>query len=201
MRTTKPISTISFNSEDFLAGKLNELVKAKRLSFWAFIKHKPEDDEGGKKEHFHVYMEPSKMMQTDDIKEELKQFDPEHPDKPKTCIPCHSSDFGNWALYVLHDKRYLAMKGQSRRFHYRYDEIVTSDEDALRFMFRSIDMTKLSPYMDMEDAIMAGMTFQEFFARGTVPIPQVRQFQIAWDMLLSTVTYRNGKEGHPNENE
>ena len=45
MRTTKPIATISFNTPDFLKLKLNELLKAGRLSFWAFIVHKPEDDD------------------------------------------------------------------------------------------------------------------------------------------------------------
>ena len=198
MRTTKPFSTISFNSEAFLVGKLTELVKAKRLSFFAVIKHKPEDDEGGKKEHFHVYCEPSKMMQTDDMKDELTEYDPEKPDKPKTCIPCNSSNFDNWALYGLHDKRYLAMKNQSRRFHYRYEDFITSDADALLFKFRSIDLTALSPYADMEDAIMQGLTFEDFFSRGTIPIPQLRNFQFAWQCLVETMTNRNGREGHYN---
>ena len=69
VRTTKPIATISFNSPDFLRTKLEELRDAGRISFWAFIEHKPEDDEGGKKSHCHLYIEPSKMLQTDDLKD------------------------------------------------------------------------------------------------------------------------------------
>ena len=196
MRTTKPISTISFNTPAFLKLKLNELLKAGRLSFWAFIVHKPEDDEGGKKEHCHVYVEPSKMLQTDDIKAELKEFDPEHPDKPRGCISFNSSKFDPWYLYSLHDKRYLASKGQSRRFHYEHDNIVTSDSDDLTFKARSIDMVSLSPSADMEDAQKQGFSWAEYFARGTVPLTQVALFERAWNLLMQVRTDRSGREGH-----
>lgn len=197
MRTTRPISTISFNTPDFLKLKLNELLKVGRLSFWAFIVHKPEDDEGGRKEHCHVYVEPSKMLQTDDLKAELKEYDPEHPDKPRGCISFNSSKFDPWYLYALHDKRYLASKGQSRKFHYEHDEILTSDYDDLTFKARSIDMIGLSPYADMEDALRQGLTFSQYFKRGTIPIPQVALFEKAWKLLTAVHTERAGREGHP----
>lgn len=197
MRTTKPISTISFNTPDYLKFKLNELLKAGRLSFWAFIVHKPEDDEGGKKEHCHVYIEPSKMLQTDDLKTELKEFDPEHPDKPRGCISFSSSKFDPWYLYALHDKRYLASKGQSRRFHYQHDDIITSDDDDLTFKAKSIDMVSLSPYADMEDAQRQGITWAEYFSRGTVPLPQVALFERAWNLLSQYRTERADRNGHP----
>lgn len=196
MRTTKPISTISFNSVEFLRLKLRELQKAGRISFWAFIVHKAEDDEGGKKEHAHVYIEPSKMLQSDDIKAALKEFDPERPDKPKGCISFNSSKFDPWYLYALHDKRYLASKGQSRRFHYLHEDIQTSDEDDLTFKARSIDMLSLSPYADMEDAQNQGITWSEYFSRGTVPLPQVALFEKAWYTLLQAGTDRANREGH-----
>lgn len=197
VRTTKPIATISFNTPDYLRQKLNELQKAGRLSFWAYIVHKPEDDEGGKKEHCHVYVEPSKMLQSDDLKEELKEFDPERPDKPRGCISWNSSKFDPWYLYALHDKRYLASKGQSRRYHYEHDDIVTSDTDDLTYKARSIDMVSLSPYADMEDAQRQGCTWAEYFARGTVPLPQVALFEKAWRLLMQVRTCRADREGHP----
>lgn len=196
MRTTKPISTISFNTPGFLELKLNQLVKAGRISFWAFIVHQPEDDEGGKKFHQHVYVEPSKMLQTDDLKAELMEFDPENPKKPKGCISWHSSKFDPWYLYALHDKRYLASKGQSRSFHYEHDDIVTSDDDDLTFKARSIDMVSLSPYADMEDAQRQGFTWAEYFARGTVPLPQVALFERAWNLLIQVRTDRAERDGH-----
>lgn len=197
MRTTKPISTISFNTPAFLMLKLNELLKAGRISFWAYISHMPEDDEGGKKEHCHVYIEPAKMLQTDDIRAELKEFDPEQPDKPKGCLVFNSSRFDPWYLYALHDKRFLASRGQSRKFHYEHDNIVTSDDDDLTFKVRSIDMVGLSPYSDMEDAQKQGISWEEYFARGTVPIQRLIPMQKAWYMLIQARTYRENRKGHP----
>lgn len=196
MRTTKPISTISFNTEGYLKLKLNELFKAGRLSFWAFVPHKPEDDEGGNKPHFHVYVEPSKMLQTDDLREALKEFDPERPEKPKGCLVWRSSKFADWYLYGLHDKRYLAMKGLSRRYHYKHEDFIASDEDDLLCMVRSIDLVSLSPYADMQEAQANGVMWQEYFARGTVPLPQVALFERAWYLLLDARTVRAEREAH-----
>lgn len=199
MRTTKPIATISFNTPDYLAQKMSELQKSGRVSFWAFIRHKAEDDEGGKKDHCHLYVEPSKMLQTDDLKNELKEFDPSNPTKPLGCITFKSSKFDPWYLYALHDKRYLASKGQARRYHYKHDDIVTSDPDDLLYKARSIDMVSLSPYADMEDAQQHGLTFSEYFARGTIPLPQLTLFERAWNLLIANRTERNGYDAHPND--
>ena len=186
MRTTKPISTISFNSPQFLELKLNELYKTGILSFWAYIVHQPEDDEGGKKSHCHVFCEPSKIVQTDDLRNAFKEFDPENPEKPKSCIAFVSSKFSPWYLYALHDSRYLASKGQSRQYHYLYEDVVSSDFDDLLFRVRSIDMLSLSPYADMLDAMEHGVTWIQYFSRGTVPIQQVALFERAWYTLLSS---------------
>ena len=198
MRTSKPIATISFNTPDYLKQKLNELQKAGKLSFWAFIQHEPEDDEGGTKQHCHLYAEPSKMLQTDDLREALKEFDPKKPDKPRGTLVWKPSKFDDWYLYALHDKRYLALKNESRRFHYRHSDIVTSSDDDLVCYSRQINLLRLSPYADMEDAINNGLTWQQYFSRGTVPISQIRAFATAWDLLSVNQTNRNGREGHAN---
>jgi hypothetical protein len=67
-----------------------------------------------------------------------------------------------------------------------------------------IDTLNLSPYADMQDAILHGVTWEQYFSRGTIPIPQIRQFQEAWYTLTRYVhggskTDRNGREGHLNE--
>lgn len=198
MKTSKPVSTISFNTVSFLILKLKELMEAGKISFWCFIQHMPEDDEGGKKEHCHVYIEPSKMIQTDDFKKELMEFDPANPEKPLGCLSFTSSKFGPWFLYGLHDKRYLASKGQSRRYFYSFDDFVTSDSDDFLCKSRSIDLLSLSPYADMEDAQKEGLTFAEYFARGTIPLPQLLLFQKAWDLLLATRTERGAYSPHSN---
>lgn len=175
---------------------MDEILKSGLISFYSFIEHKPEDDEGGKKDHIHLYIEPAKMLQTDDIKNELKEFDPECPNRFKSCLPFNSSKFDHWMLYGLHDKRYLALKGQSRRFHYCFDDFISSDKDYLTFKFKSIDTMSLSPYADMQDAISQGLQWQDYFKRGTVPIQQVTAFEKAWFLLTQDSTYRNDKPGH-----
>lgn len=196
MKTSKPISTISFNTVSFLTLKLKELKEGGIISFWCFVQHMPEDDEGGKKEHCHVYIEPSKMVQTDDLKKELLELDPSKPDKPLGCLSFSSSKFGPWYLYGLHEKRYLASKGQSRRFHYSFDDFVSSDEDDFLCKTRQIDMLELSPYADMEEAQREGLTFAEYFARGTIPLPQLLLFERAWNFLLATKTERGDYVPH-----
>lgn len=199
MRTSKPIATISFNSKIFLVQKLTELQRAKKISFWVFMPHLPEDDEGGKKDHCHLYVVPSKLIQTDDLREELKEFDPVNPSLPLGCLPFDVSKFDHWYMYCLHDKRYLAAKGQTRRFHYTHEQFVSCDDDYLLFLSKQIDLTALTPYSDMLDAIDRGLTFGEYFSRGFIPIQQIGNYEKAWKLLTANETFRNGRPDHPNE--
>lgn len=197
MRTTRPISTISFNSSAFLEVVLDDLKRAGVITFWAFVTHFPEDDEGGKKEHHHLYVELSKLTQTDNLTKELTEYIPGN-NKPLKCIAWRISKFDDWYLYSLHNREYLVSKGQSRRFEYRHDDFLTSDEDDFLFRAKSIDRLSISPYASMMDAIRQGQTFAEFFRRGTVPLNQVIQMEKAWNLLVGGVTFRNGREGHEN---
>lgn len=197
MNTAKPISTISWNTEPFLRAKLTELLKARKIDFWAYIHHDPEDDEAGKKPHFHVYVEPSKRTQTAVLKDEFKEFDPTHPDKPLGVLGFRSSKFGDWWLYALHDPVYLAAKMQSRRHHYAPEHVQSADPDELRERVYSVDMSDLTPQKRLMAFKEAGKTFAEAVATGIVPIVQIRQYELAWQYLTSDRTERNGAPGHP----
>ena len=197
MKTRLPFSTISYNTPRFLALKLNEFVSARIVTFWTFIEHKPEDDEAGKKQHCHLWVVPARSIQTDDFLAEFKELDPSHPDKPFKCLSARSSkSFGDWYLYAIHDAAYLISKGQSRRYKYAYDEFITSDVDDFHRFVSEIDMLESSPYRRLVEAMNEGITFEEFFRRGGVPIQQVRQFEYSWNLLVSNKTERAGKEGH-----
>ena len=197
MKTTKPISTISYNSPRYLEERLNDLVTNKILTCWHFIEHEPEDDEAGNKRHIHLYAVPAKLLQTDELTAKLLEFDPTHPTKPLKCIPWRCSKrFGDWYLYALHDKAYLASKGESRRYHYKAEDVHTSDEDELRFSVREIDLTDVSPYSAMLEAQKNGFSFADYFKRGTIPIQQLGNWERAWNLLLCGYTHRNGHEGH-----
>lgn len=60
----------------------------------------------------------------------------------------------------------------------------------------SIDMVSLSPYFDMQEAQKQGITFAGYFMRGTIPIPQVTQYQRAWEMLVEANTERADRQAH-----
>ena len=197
MKTRLPFSTISFNTPEFLPQQLNELRNAKILTEWFFISPKAEDDEAGSREHHHVYFIPSKGIQTDDVRQELKEFDPQNPDKPRGCLIMRSSKFGNWYLYALHDPDYLASKGECRKFRYKREDIRASDNDVLNELIYEIDVVgELGAFKGMSDAKKRGMTFQEYFNLGRVAPQQVRAYQAAWEMIESSMTDRGNHLAH-----
>lgn len=202
MKTRLPFSTISFNTPEYLSTKLSELRNAKILSEWFYIVHKPEDDEAGKREHMHVYMIPSKGIQTDDIRAELKEYDPANPDKPRATLQFKSSKFGNWYLYAIHDPEYLASKGESRKYHYQQEDIVASDPDVLHELVYEIDiLAELGQFKGMKDAKKHGLTFQQYFNQGKIPPQQIRAMQLAWELIEANATYRGNHIPHAIQNE
>jgi len=196
VRTTKPISTISYNTAPYLEQKLNELQKAKKISLWHFIQHQGEDDEAGKKDHIHLYIEPSKLIQTDDLKEFFSEYDPTHSSKPLTCLTFRSSKFQDWYLYGEHNKAYLASKNQTRRYAYRYEHFKTSDADELNRQYKEIDLTALTPFMAILDAQANGLTFFEYIKHSGVPLPQLRNAEYAWFLCEQNGTYRYDRQTH-----
>ena len=196
MRTTKPIATISFNSASYLKLKLDELKKARIISVYHFIEHLPEDDEAGKKQHIHLYIEPAKLVQTEELNEHFLEFDLAFPDKPKRCLPFRISKFGDWYLYALHDTAYLIAKGQTRRYKYEHKDIVTSDEDDLYRASKMIDKRALTPWLGLCEAVDDGLTFAEYFVQSGMPIQQISAFERAYMLLLNNGTYRADRETH-----
>lgn len=129
MHTRKAISTISYNSEEWLRDTLCDLYLRQIISNWYYIKHYPEEDE--KKEHFHVYMMPNKQVDTMELGKLF--IEPVPNSKPLKCLDFHLSDCDNWILYNLHDSVYLASKGESRKFHYTVEDLVYCDDLQLEY--------------------------------------------------------------------
>ena len=195
MRTSKPIATISYNTLSFLKETLDNLVDNNIIEFYFFVWHNAEDDEAGKKDHTHVYVQPAKVINTCELKELFNEVDPKN-DKPLGTIVWKRSKFMDAYLYFIHDKSYLAFKGQSRKYSYSSDDVITNDQDTLRYEVFNIDMLDLTPYADMQKALDEGLSFQEYFRRGRIPIQQVSSWERSWYLLKLNKTFRNGKEGH-----
>lgn len=199
MKTSKPFSTISYNSADFLTVKLNDLVNRRKLAFWAYVEHLPEEDE--KKAHKHLYIVPNGQINTDEVLLDiLVEYDPTHPEKPLGCVGVKSSKFYDWYMYSIHDVDYLSSKGQSRKYHYRREEVACSDTDYLNEEIHQMDMSKLSKVKALNEAIRNNVPFEELLMRGQIPVQQVYAFQKTYGML-QTYTFRNGRDTHQNVDE
>lgn len=204
MNTTLPVSTISFNTTGFLDEALEKLVKSGWLEWWAYIPHVPEpvDDDGNGKEHNHLLVHPAHRVQTEALRHALQEFDPARPKEPRGCLPFwHTKHFGDWYLYVLHDVDYLRFKGLTRKYHYRPDDMVTSDRDALNWYVRQIDLKEISPIQSMIDAIGMGMRFEEYFYMGKIPVQQIRQYREAWAIVTSQMFKGNVSRETQNDND
>lgn len=186
MKTTKPISTISYNTEGYFELKMRELLKAGIISFYAYIKHDGEADDEVRdaKDHIHAYLEPAKSVQTEDLRKMLQELNFSHPNKPLGCMPFNSSKFQDWYLYSIHDREYLASKGLVKQYYYSMDEMKTSDDDYLYYKVRSIDTTDRTPIRKIKEAIKIGMSWPEMVNKGVVPVAQIHQYSIAYQALI-----------------
>lgn len=190
MKTSKPFSTISYNSSEFLSVKLNDLVQRRVISFFAFIKHYKEEDES--KDHIHLIVFPNGQYQTDALQDYL--LEPDLTDltkKPLGIMPCQSSKWGDWYLYACHDTAYLASKTQTRKYHYSEEDFVSPDKDYLHELIRTIDRTKYAKTLDFVNQVKAGVEFNEMVNKGQIPVPQFNQWYSMYEYLRYGDTFRN----------
>ena len=134
MRTCKPISTISYNTKEFLIDRLDKLLKDHKISFYVMIWHFPEVDE--KKGHWHLLIFPNTLLDSMDIQDYLTEVDPMHP-KPLRCIDFRSTrDIDDWILYSQHYRPYLLSKMEDREYMYNRSDFICSDEDTFDDLYR-----------------------------------------------------------------
>lgn len=124
-KTSSIISTISYNTVDFLKSKLDAFIYDEIIQYYEFIKHQADEDD--KKSHIHLIIFPNKSL---DLVSFQKRFtEPVPNDNPLKCMPFRKSIFGDWYWYVLHDERYLKCKQLYRNISYTDKDIISSDRD------------------------------------------------------------------------
>lgn len=190
MRTSKPISTISYNSVDFLTSKLDDLIRQNKLTFYAFVKHFAEADEQHK-DHYHLFMIPNGTINTDEIFNYFIEVDPTMPDKPIKLQPIRNSKFPDWYLYSTHNKNYLLSKGSKREFHYQQSDFITSDDNCLNEFIHTIDYSKYNRTQAIIDAINDGYTWETFVLSGQVPIALFAGYKYTWETVESALNNLN----------
>lgn len=200
MITNKPFSTISYNSIGFLTNKLDLFVDDGYIVFYALYPHKGEDDESGKKDHIHVYIEPNKRIDTQALFTELEEVDiPLNeflelaPQEQKLhilkCMPCRTSSgkFAHWYMYSQHNPQYLKAKNLTKKFFYNAEDCITNDNDYLHYLVQQIEPIPLTPYQAIREAIENGETFHEFIAKGQIPITLIHAYSKAYDLMLKSI--------------
>lgn len=156
MNTRKEVSTIGYQSKEFLLSKLQELIHAHIISDYMLIRHKAEEDE--KKDHWHIWLQPNTQVDSMDLQEMLTEFNPKDPSKPFKCINFHYSQYDDWIPYNLHDKAYLAIKGESRKYHYKPEEIIRYDDDTFDYLYyHAFHCSKWAQDNMLIDKVMASL--------------------------------------------
>ena len=180
MRTSKLISTISYNSDEYLVNTLNSLLADNKISFWAYITHLPEKNEN--KKHKHVMLYPNGIVDTDKIRAEFAEIVPDNS-IPLSVMPFRTSKFGDAYLYFIHDKTYLLSKGQEKKYYYDVNDIVCSNRDFFSELISSVDFSKYNKINVLLDAIEHNISFELLVASGRVPITQIRNYERAYELL------------------
>lgn len=188
MRTSKPISTISYNSEEFLRGKIEYWKNQGLIEFGMWIRHEPDED--NKKVHFHVFLKPAKLIQTMDLEMDSCELDPNFPDKPLKMIGFRVSKENDWVLYGLHDKEYLASKGMQRNIHYDLGDIQSTDSDTLADIITHLnDERKGKLETRIMECVGMGLNWAEIVGSGLIPLRHMHNAKLLFDAL----TYGNNK--------
>ncbi len=180
MRTSKLISTISYNSDEYLVNTLNSFLTDNKISFWAYITHLPEKNEN--KKHKHVMIYPNGIVDTDKIRAEFAEIVPDNS-IPLSVMPFRTSKFVDAYLYFIHDEAYLASKGQEKKYHYDINDIICSDRGFLSELISSVDFSKYNKINVLLDAIEHNISFELLVASGRVPITQIRNYERAYELL------------------
>lgn len=191
MKTSKPISTISYNSEEFLKAKLDYLFRSGEVAFWYYIKHHGEYDKETNiqdKDHIHLYLEFADRVDTIKLGDMFLEY--ENGDlnsKPLKCMPFRVSKPYDALLYNIHHSQYLLQKFEQKEFSYTIDDIVTSDKDYLNQLYSEAmhsDIFKRDRMMKLMDS---GVSVAEMCYHGLVNTNQ------AYQMMIFEQLYKRGK--------
>lgn len=181
MVTSCNISTISYNSREFLLKTLSRLVELRVINFYSFIEHLPEEDE--KKSHIHLYIVPNGRIDTDKLREDYFLEPVSSSTSCLNCLPFYHSKWADWYLYSSHNRSYLNSKMEERKYYYSDDEFVNSDDMYFTELCHTIDYSKFMGNERFKNAVLSGMTFKECLEKGIVPINLVRQYQTFYGFL------------------
>lgn len=196
MQTTKLISTISFNSPEFLQGKLCDLVSQGVIEYAHWIFHEPEEDE--LKAHAHIVLKPNRRLDTSALANEFKESVPGEK-LSRGILPFKPSKMRDWVLYAVHDLAYLLTKNQTRKLHYDKAAILSTEPDLLEEDWREAHEGEDTRMRQVIELAENGVSFHDMLKMGLIPINHMFQYREVVDQFFNPSTSRAGREGHDDQ--
>lgn len=193
MQTTKLISTVSYNTPEYLSGRLRTLVEQGIIEYAHWIFHTPEDDE--KKTHAHVILQPNKRLDTSALRNQFTEL-VAGEDKPRCVLPFKPSKMRDWILYAVHDTIYLTSKSQTRKFTYKKTDLHTTEPDLLEDDWRDAhegENTRMRLVIELSER---GVDWMDILKSGLIPVNQLFQYRKIWECFFMRKTDRNGRGVH-----
>lgn len=175
LRSVK-ISTISYNTDKWLENVLNELISGKKIRFYMWINHAPEESELSY--HKHLMLCPDEKIETRELDDKLEEPDPNNV-LPLKCIDWNvTSNILDWILYAVHDPIYCAEKHKElKKFTYTKDDIHCNDQRILDNYFymayHEFSFWKNSKFIKL---LNAGNTPQDLVKNGYVAMSEMVNF-------------------------
>lgn len=190
-------TAISYNHPEFLKEKLDELYHAKKIEFYFFISHKPEEDE--KSGHIHLTFKTNGQIDSMALHDFLIEPDPNNKIPLQTIgfRKMHDNDNirNGVMLYDKHDKKYLESIGQSRKYHYEWTDFFTSNQVEFDYYVEILQYPK-NMVQEISEALDKGTTSYNLIKTGKVPLQQIN-FLKAFEKLRDLdKTERNGRSSH-----
>lgn len=179
MNTTKPVSTISYNSLDFLQATLKYLLEEDVIEYYAFIKHSGEYDsvlQKKDKDHIHLLLFPNRCVNTKTLQESFVEPVKDN-DKPLGCMPFRSSSVDDWFLYNLHDVMYLRSKFEEKEFHYSPEDFVSNDDGFTIQLIKEAYHGKRMEGFNLLRKLDSGLSVSELAYFGFCPPQQAFYYQ------------------------
>lgn len=167
--TSRPQSTISYNTEPFLKSILDDLVEKHVIQFYMYIFHYGEE---GDKDHFHVFFQPNKRIDVMDYADCF--IEPVAGEKkPRKCRPFRPSSEEDWILYGLHDPEYLKSKdidgSQDGKIEYSPDSMKHSEDFDFDIAYRRAKAAMRTSAREISKKLRAGTSARELVETGANP--------------------------------
>lgn len=190
--TQKKLSTISYNTKDFLKLKLDQLCDDGKIDYYFFVYHLKEEDE--QKDHIHLFIQPNKPIDKAKLRKEFLEPDPVFGMlKPLGIVAWNNcNDLDEWILYDRHYPPYLKSKGQERKYEYEKEQFVSNDQISLDYWWEhSLNESNWAREYRLTKELRETKTPIDLINTGRIPLSQAGSL-VAYERLKAH-TWRAGK--------